>query len=207
MTRGGAVHYVDAASYELNPGVLVVVAVEGEERLATVVIGTGQIIDLQGEMTPVGRVVRAADPGEIRTYGRRAARELEIASRLGPRLADAGAEVVDAWLTPDGARAVIVLGTAPVRADAISRELTVLLGIDVELRARTGAETSQSLSGATGAGLPAGWAEWMVPMDAEPSLSRSTDQTSFSLADAFIARLFPGEDEWPPPRPRRSQRR
>ena len=66
--------------------------------------------------------MRLADPDELRAYGRRAAEELAVMERVSACLTENGIEPIDAWLTPDGARAALVLRSAPVRADALARE-------------------------------------------------------------------------------------
>lgn len=193
FTRGGAVRFVDAAGHDLAPGQFVVTDGREGARIATVVVGSGQVIEVEGEVQVVGRVRRIASQEDVRAFGRRTAQELGVTSRAAAPCAEAGAEIADAWLTPDGARALIVLRGAIPHPDALARSLAALLGIDVAIWWTEG-EAAIPGSGVEGAGLPAGWDEWLVPPGAPPRLEERLDETPEPFAGRFIEKLFPSSE-------------
>ncbi len=202
-TRGGPVRYVAVHGLKVSPGQLVVVAHGAEEALATVVVGSGQILEAPPGLTSAGRVVRMASSSEQRAFGRRSARGLGLLDRASGPCRAQGAAVVDGWLDPTGSQVTLVLSAAPPRGDGLARELTALLGVDVTLRVRDAMGREAASSGAMAAGLPLGGSDWLVPPGAAPVVLDIAGSGTSPTAGAFIERLFPAADQWPPPRRRR----
>lgn len=71
--RGGPVVWVDTQGQVLTPGQLVVVAYAQGEALASVVVGSGQIVENEPAVVPTGVVVRLASDADARALGGRAA--------------------------------------------------------------------------------------------------------------------------------------
>jgi hypothetical protein len=197
------VRFVIAGSRSLHPGQLVVVATSAVEVLATVVIGTGQVVEGVPDLTAAGAIVRNASRADERSFGQQAAVELALVERARPCCQAADTEILEAWVVADGSRATLVLARAPLRGDVLARELTALLGMEVELWTRDGAGNEAPVSGPPGAGLPPGWIDWLVPPGAEAVVQDARSGGPHPTAGAFIERLFPAGDNWPPPRPRR----
>jgi hypothetical protein len=199
LTRGGSVLFVDAAGHHLEPGRLVIIVGSDGEQIATVAIGSGQVVENGAAAAPVGRVLRIADEADIHAHGQRMAEGLGIISRARERCREAGAEVIAAWVTPDGSRATLTLARAVPQADDLARSLVALLGIDIALEAQDEG-AARPISGVDGAALPADRAEWLVPPGATPMLLQPVDSAGELTAGAFIEQLFPADENWPPAR-------
>jgi hypothetical protein len=197
------VRFVLAGSRAIHPGQIVVVATSAGEVLATVVIGTGQVMEGEPDLTVAGAIVRNASRADERSLGQQAAVELALAERARASCEAEGAEILDAWVVADGSRAMLVLSTPPLRGDVVARALTALLGMEVELWTRNAAGNEAPVSGPLGAGLPPGWTDWLVPPGATAAVQDARSDGPHPTAGAFIERLFPAGDNWPPPRPRR----
>jgi hypothetical protein len=207
LTRGGPVWFVDSAGHDVVPGQSVIIEGNDGVRIAAVAIGSGQVVENEGRVSPDGRVVRVADQADIVVFGQRTAEELGIAARARERCWEAGAEIVAAWVAPDGAWATITLARAVAQPDALARDLVALLGIAVALAAPEDDGVIRPISGVAGAGLPKERVEWLVPPGAAPELRISVDEHGESSAGAFIARLFPSDENWPAPRTERRRKR
>ncbi len=205
FTRGGPVHYVAAGGLRLTPGQLVVVAHGADDALATVVIGSDQLVEIPTGLTASGRVMRIASSEEQRAFGRRGAAALRFAQRASEPCLATGTEILDSWLSPDGSRLTLMLSSAPARGDVLARELTALLGVAVALRVRDAAGNELPASGVAAAGLPPGGTDWLVPPGADAAILDATTDGPAPTAGSFIERLFPAADNWPPPRRRRQQ--
>jgi hypothetical protein len=191
---------VDPGSYHLEPGQLVVVAGSDDEWVASVAIGSGQLVENEAGAAPVGRVVRLAEEADVRAFGQRMAEELGVVALARERCAAVGAEVVAAWLAPDGSRATITLAEGVSGADGLAREIAALLGIDVVLQALDDEGAALPINGVDGAGLPADWTDWLVLPGAGPVLQVRIEESGNLTAGGFIERLFPTAENWPPAR-------
>jgi len=186
----------------LAPGQIVVVATSAGEALATVFIGTDQVLERESDLSAAGEIVRCVSPADERIFGQRAASELGLADRARACCLAAGTAPLDAWLDGAGSRVNLVLSSVPPQGDVLARDLTALLGVEVQLCVKDAAGGEVPVSGAMGAGLPPGWAGWLIEPGGEGVVQDARADEPNLTAGEFIARLFPAADNWPPPRTR-----
>jgi hypothetical protein len=203
MTRRDRVRYILAPGCSLRPGELVVIELDDQETLGTVVVGTGQWLPGSVETPVQGRVLRIATSTDIRALGQAAAlaRGLTDAAQRFIAEQQEAIDVDDVYLTPDAARLFVVLDRPPLQPEALARELTVALQVPVELRWRASPNPKMDerpLSGVHAAGA-ADWTDWLVAPGADPSVLGEVAETSEPSVRQAIERLFTGIE-------RRSQR-
>lgn len=181
----------------MRPGELVVLELDDQEILGTVVVGTGQWLPGSVETPVQGRVLRIATSTDVRDLGRAAA----IASGLteaAHRLLAEQTEAVDAddvYLAPDGARLFVVLDRPRLEPEALVRELTIALQVPIELHWRaspTSEMEERPLSGVHAAGVAADWTDWLVTPGADPAVQGDVQDTAEPSVGQIIERLFPG---------------
>lgn len=196
--------FVDPGGLDLSPGQVVVAEISDGPRLATVVVGAGQLVERPEGALPTGRVLRIASQEEIVEHGRRAAADLDAPRRAAEVCTDRGqvARAEDAWLSPDGSVLEITLNRAVDDPGPLARDLGRAFGLPVRLSCLEDGRR-RALTGPSAAGLPEGWADWLAPPGAEPTVSQAEPGSREETASEIIDRLFPAEER---PVVRRSRR-
>lgn len=186
-TRGGPLVVADPGGYILTPGQLVVIEDSRGQHLATVVIGSDQLIENEPEQAPTTRVVRPATQEDAEKFGRLSAEDLGVRRRAEAELA---VRIEDAWLSTDGSRLITVCPESDEATDTLARQLTGLFGLPVDVLRRAADGSLRAASGVLAAGLPQGWAEWLAGPGETPSVKDLRGIAADPSARDFIDRLF-----------------
>ena len=105
ITRNGLVCFVDPAGLDSRPGEIVVVDLQGKERLGVVVFAADQLVWSEVDVSPEGRISRAASEEDIARLGMDAPR-IENGA-LGAGLPEAWVE----WLADQASEATVRVAT------------------------------------------------------------------------------------------------
>ena len=198
LTRRDRVRFVHAPGLTLPPGAVVVVVLEDQEALGTVVVGTGQLLSGSVGASVQGHVRRVATETDLRELGRRsaAARGVPGATRQAMTERGASAQLTDAYFSPDRSRLFLELDRLPAQPDWLARELTNTLQVPVELVQRSAPDAvTQPLTGVHAAGVAADWTDWLVEVGAEAAALGVVDDAQLvPWISEVMQRMFPSSE-------------
>ena len=135
LTRSGMVRWLDAGQISVGAGDLVVAREGGEDVLATVVVGAGQVVGTEALPIAPSGILRLATGEDERTLGRQAVSSLGASDRLGWLVQERaeGARILDAQISADGAKVRVLLDGMASSPDELALVLTREIGLPVDL--------------------------------------------------------------------------